>query len=498
MLDFVERNYSADAVVINDLQQTVTAQELLFRCHRLIHQLLDSGIKSVGLFAVNSIDWILVDLACQNEDILIVPIPTFFTEDQVAHTLRSCKLDALISDDPKFLSSLCDLRYEQLGTLVGTSLDLIRLPNNDRENTVPEGTGKITFTSGSTGQPKGVCLQHQQLRQQAEVLALSVDIEAPRHLSLLPLSTLLENIAGNYGPILSGGELIVPHPEVIGFSGSALIDPQKMLMTITSVQPDTMILVPQLMLMLVAAIKNGWSCPQSLKFVAVGGGKVSRELLVEAQDLGLPVFEGYGLSECCSVVSLNTSKSNSVGTCGAPLPHVELRFEDGEVLVSGNSMLGYVNEPESWYPNQVRTGDLGFMDEQGFLHITGRKKNLLISSLGRNISPEWVESELLCGPLLAEAVLLGDARPYCSALLHPRDPQISDELLQKWVNSVNLKLPDYARVLQWHRMETSLANQNGLLTENGRPRRENISAAYVAEIESMYRADLPVKESEMA
>ena len=501
MLSHVEKNYSPGAVVINDLQQTVSSQQVLFCCHRLIHHLLEAGVKSVGLCATNSIDWILVDLACQHEDILILPIPTFFTPKQISHALMSCQLDAVITDDLGCLSSLCDIRYEHLGTLAGTDLELVKFPKNlsdpkpnslpeqGRKNAVPDGTGKITFTSGSTGQPKGVCLHHGQLLQQAEALAQSVNIEAPRHLCLLPLSTLLENVAGNYGPILSGGEIIVPHPESMGFSGSALLEPEQMLSAISSVRPDSLILVPQLLLLIVAAIRKGWQCPQSLKFIAVGGGKVSKELIIESQNLGLPVYEVYGLSECGSVVSLNTPKANSAGSCGLPLSHIELQFEEGEVLVSGNSMLGYANEPDSWNPEFISTGDLGFQDEQGFLHITGRKKNLLISSLGRNISPEWVESELLSGPVLAEVVVVGDDRPYCSALVLPRSDQLSDEELQSWVSLVNAKLPDYARVNQWHRMSASLAERGGLLTENGRPKRENINSAYAEAIDAMYAAE---------
>jgi long-subunit acyl-CoA synthetase (AMP-forming) len=177
----------------------------------------------------------------------------------------------------------------------------------------------------------------------------------------------------------------------------------------------------QLLQLLIGAASQGWKVPSSLRFVAVGGSKVSQKLLQAAHQAGIPAFEGYGLSECASVVSLNAVAAHSTGSCGRPLPGLEVTLEQREIIVLGNAMLGYVNEPASWYLDSIATGDLGFFDDAGFLHIEGRKKNMLISSYGRNISPEWVESELLANPMLAEVILIGDARPYCVALIWLRE-----------------------------------------------------------------------------
>jgi long-subunit acyl-CoA synthetase (AMP-forming) len=244
-----------------------------------------------------------------------------------------------------------------------------------------------------------------------------------------------------------------------------------------------------LLTVLVAALQQGWQAPDSLKFIAVGGSKVSTELLAEATALGLPVFEGYGLSECCSVVSLNSLRNSLPGSCGMPLPGLQLAIRDGEIVVQGNAMLGYLGEPESWYPAEIATGDIGHIDAQGFLHVSGRKKNLIISSLGRNISPEWVESELLANPQLAEVVLIGDARPYCAALISLRDRSMSQAALERWIATVNDKLPDYAQVKRYVLLDVPLAAQAGLITANGRPRREAIDQALSEQIESMYEDD---------
>jgi long-chain acyl-CoA synthetase len=488
ILTMVHNNYAPDATVVSDLGRQYTASELRSRCDRLLDQLALLEISSVGLYASNGIDWLVTDLACQHAGLCILPIPTFFSAAQIKHALTSCQLDALLTDDPEVLTALREIRHETVSKVAGTDLHLVLLRENQTENVMPAATGKITFTSGSTGQPKGVCLSHLQLQMQAATLCSRVDLTAPRHLCLLPLSTLLENVAGLYAPLMARGEIIIPSQEALGFSGSVLQDQAKLLAVISATRPETLILVPQLLLLLVTAVQAGWQQPDSLKFIAVGGSKVSSKMLATARQLGLPAYEGYGLSECGSVVSLNTPAEDKSGSCGQALQHLQLSFDHGEVCVSGNAMLGYVNEPASWNQGLIRTGDLGHLDEAGFLHIDGRKKNLLISSFGRNISPEWVESELLANPALVEAVVVGDARPYCSALLTSRDPAMSESSLQPWIDQVNDKLPDYARIQRWRLLPGSLARQPGLLTENGRPRRAVINVVFAKEIEALYQS----------
>jgi long-subunit acyl-CoA synthetase (AMP-forming) len=478
-----------DAVLLQDSDAAYSTDEIVQRCKQLASTLAELGIRSLGLHADNGVDWVVTDLACQQAGLLLVPIPTFFSSGQVSHLIAHCAFDALLTDNPGSLGSLANMDVDPAGRLPGSSLFLFKLPAQDSPPSVPAGTGKITFTSGSTGLPRGVCLSKQQQLAQAKTLRDCVNLHAPRHLCVLPLSTLLENIAGVYAPLLAGGTVLLPSLEEIGFHGSELRHPARLMLTITRLEPDSLILVPQLLTVLVAALQQGWQAPDSLKFIAVGGSKVSTELLAEATALGLPVFEGYGLSECCSVVSLNSLRNSLPGSCGMPLPGLQLAIRDGEIVVQGNAMLGYLGEPESWYPAEIATGDIGHIDAQGFLHVSGRKKNLIISSLGRNISPEWVESELLANPQLAEVVLIGDARPYCAALISLRDRSMSQAALERWIATVNDKLPDYAQVKRYVLLDVPLAAQAGLITANGRPRREAIDQALSEQIESMYEDD---------
>jgi long-subunit acyl-CoA synthetase (AMP-forming) len=295
----------------------------------------------------------------------------------------------------------------------------------------------------------------------------------------------LENIGGIYAPLLSGGSIIaLPQPS-LGFNGSSGFDLTKLTATIAEYQPQSMILLPELMQALLIAIKQGWQPPESLRFIALGGSKVSVLLLQQAQDVGLPVYEGYGLSECGSVVSLNTPKNTLAGSIGNVLEHVSVIIEEGEIIVTGNTFLGYVNDKNSWLQTKVYTGDLGYFDDHNYLHINGRKKNLIISSFGRNINPEWIESELLASGLLRYAVLFGDAKPYCIAIVQKRDENTADDLIQSEIDRINQQLPNYAQVKKW----AHVTMDNGLITSNGRPVREKIYQTYQQIIEKLYTED---------
>jgi long-subunit acyl-CoA synthetase (AMP-forming) len=222
-----------------------------------------------------------------------------------------------------------------------------------------------------------------------------------------------------------------------------------------------------------------------LQFVAVGGGHVAPDLLRRARKNGLPVYEGYGLSECGSVVSVNRPAADQCGSVGKPLPHLQVAIKNGEIWVSGSSQLGYLGDPDSWYPERIATGDLGRIDSEGFLIIQGRKKNLLISSFGRNINPEWVESVFRADSRVQHCVVFGEARPYLTALIEsPMTPNGLSELIA----SINSQLPDYAQIKRWQRFDNALLNIPGLLTENGRYRRQAIYQYYQPTLEALYEA----------
>jgi len=261
---------------------------------------------------------------------------------------------------------------------------------------------------------------------------------------------------------------------------------ENLLNAITTHQPNTLILVPELLMVLVAACKYGWQPPASLCFIAVGGGKVARQLLTDAHEQGLPVYEGYGLSECASVVCLNDARNNQPGSVGEVLPHLKVTVEDDELVVTGNVFLGYLAQPHSWFQTCVHTGDMGSVDNSNHVRISGRSKNLLISSFGRNINPEWPESELMSGGLLRQAVVFGEAKPYCIALITPVSADISEDAIKDWINHVNKGLPDYARIQRYSCLDEAMTPAEGLYTENGRPIRAAIASFHAGLIDSLY------------
>lgn len=475
------REYSAD-IALEDERGSLSYRQLMEKVEALALWLSGQPVSVVGLIADNSRDWVLVDLASQMAGRVCLPIPAFFSEEQTRHCLTG--VDLLISDQQSVIET--PVSAESVSVL-GTRLFAQHISQPEGrtchgETALPDETQKITFTSGSTGNPKGVCLSLKHQWQVAQSLAEVIDIAQPRHLCLLPLATLLENIAGIYVPLLCGGRVILPDASQRGLSGSSGLDLPALLACIQQHKPNTLILLPQLLQALVVACQQGWQPPESLTFMAVGGGKVAPSLIEQARRAGLPVYEGYGLSECASVVALNTPGNDQPGSVGKCLPHCQVTVEDDEIVVSGASFLGYMGQPESWYPQAVRTSDLGSVDGT-WLTIHGRKKNLLISSFGRNISPEWVESAVLAMPLMTQCVVLGDGKPNLVALVSAADA-VSDEAIRDWIASVNTSLPDYARIKNWSRLETAVWQP--YLTANGRPRRDLIAKDFAGLVEDLY------------
>ncbi len=472
-----------DNVFIESSGAPVTCKQAVREIMGAIDILLTANAKTVALFSDNQADWIFVDLACQVMGICCIPLPLFFSQAQIQHSIDSADVDLIVTDQVTRVLKLNNVSKNEITTINKLHVYAIR-QNTPTEK--PEETEKITFTSGSTGAPKGVCLTSEQQWSVAHSIVDVVNKTKTRHLCVLPLSTLLENIVGVYATMLAGGIIITPSLSELGFNGSAEFQVDQLLHAIERSQPNTLILLPQLLLGLVNAAESGWKPPASLEFIAVGGSKVSAHLIERARQCRLPVYEGYGLSECASVVSLNTASSDKPGSVGKPLPHHKVEIRNNEIHIKGQAFLGYLNEPESWYQSSIDTGDLGHIDKEGYLFIDGRRKNILVSSYGRNINPEWIESELSSHPMIQQCVVFGDAKPFCSAIIFSGKPGIDKSGIQHWIDETNQRLPDYARIHAWTLLDKALTPADGLLTNNGRPRRPSITEHYQAEIKQMY------------
>jgi long-subunit acyl-CoA synthetase (AMP-forming) len=273
----------------------------------------------------------------------------------------------------------------------------------------------------------------------------------------------------------------------LGFRGSSRLEVKALLDSVRKHRATNMICTPQVLHDLVVELERGAKSLPDLEYVGVGGATIVESLLARAEQAGLPVYQGWGLSECASAVTFNKLGANRVGTVGRPLSHVEVRRAgDGELLVSGRSLFaGYVGEPlraeGAWYA----TGDLGELDADGYVRITGRKKTLIINSFGRNVSPEWVESQLTGRSELSQVAVFGDGRPFLVGVVVPA-PHTSREALTRAIDETNRELPDYARVARWVVAETPFAVANDQLSVLGKLRRENIWRDYSAQAEALY------------
>ncbi len=465
-----------ESVVFRGTTSTWTANAVRAEIARLADRL--AGVRVAAILADNSPEWAITDLAALRAGAVLLPLPAFFTPAQLQHALDQSGADLVITDQPE--------RIEALGigfSMTGTEGGLYWLQRAVSPVELPPGTAKISYTSGSTGTPKGVCLTADGLLDTARAVKTRLaDLAIERHLAVLPLALLLENSAGIYAPLLRGAEVHLPPLASLGWQGMSGFAPNLLQTAVAEHRSNSLILVPELLkAWLLYLGKTGQHAPAGLSYVAVGGSRVEHAMLVQARRLGIPAYQGYGLTECGSVVSLNRPGDDS-DDVGRPLPHVRVVIRKDEVHVTTRAFAGYLGAPaaEVDFP----TGDLGYFGEDGHLRLSGRRKNLLITSFGRNISPEWVESALVAQPEIAQAVVVGDARNVLAAIVVPF-PGAGREQIAAAIVRANAHLPDYARIGHWD--EAAPFNlQNGLATGNGRPVRSAILDRYAAQIAALY------------
>jgi len=433
------KNHDPDKIALHDETRVLSYGDLELEIQTRMDALY--GVSVLGIALDNSVDWVLWDLAALKAEIPCVPVPPFFTKEQISHLLHSASVSHILSPEG------------------------LRDTGTGREGVLPTRTAKVTFTSGTTGTPKGVCLPKSAMENVASsIVDILGDEFVGTHACVLPLAVLLENVAGVYAGLMAGCTINISGLQ--GF-GQNYENVHKVL---KNTEASSTILVPEILRTLMAQVAIHGSLPH-LKFIAVGGSKVDPALVQQARAMSLPVYEGYGLSECASVVSLNTPQNDKLGSVGKLLPHIKARIIDVEIQIKDPGFLGYIGET---VPHVFNTGDLGQLDDNGFLSITGRKKNVLITSYGRNVSPEWVEATLLTQSAIAQVIVYGDAQPFLSALIVLSSPQAD---IQGAIDKANQSLPDYAQVKVF-KIVPPFTVQNGTLTGTGRPRRDQILTLY--------------------
>ncbi len=440
-----------DDIAFRDDLGCITWQGLARRVAGLAHTLADAP-NIIGIALAGGIDYVVADLAVTLSGRRQVPLPFFFSHEQNAHILMDAKIGAVIARDASMFAALPHL--------------MVIDPARDGQASAPlpayqGGAERVIYTSGSSGKPKGVIIGDRQL--DASLAALADVVAAgpqDRHLSILPLAQLLEQICGIFLPILAGAETVFRFDATKALFGgpiAPLVD------AFTEVCPTTSLLAPGILGRWVAEIAaQATTAPDSLRFVAVGGASSSPALIKAAHDAGIPAHEGYGLSECCAVVAMNRPGDNLAGSVGQVLDGVEVTLEQGEIVVSGPTvMTGYLNgaaAPKHWH-----TGDLGHFDGDRLV-IDGRKDALLVTDAGRNVSPEWVEQRVNADPRIISSALGLRAKDGALVLIIAAGAAVDPAEIAGLLND----LPLYARPAS---LIVSTPDEPGLLFPVGTPNR---------------------------
>jgi len=462
----------------------VSYGQLIDAVNKFTEFLKSKNYQNIALLLDNSKEWVFIDLACMKLGIAITPIPQFFSKEQISNAILSSKIDCVITDE---ISRFEFLEFKEISNREIANISVLEAANFAKKisHVEPKNIAKITFTSGTSSNSKGVCLTNENIEKVVFALIERIGSKnAVNNLLLFPLAILLENIAGLYCALCVGAKVTILPLKFTGINISGEVNFEHFIKAIDGMEATSFVITPELLKLLIHLKKLNKITLEKVKFIAIGGAVVSKELLIEAKDLKLPIFQGYGLSEFASVVSLNSIEENKIGSVGKILPHVQVKIaSDGEILLKGNKFSGYVGEEltqEDWY----QTGDLGYLDQDQYLHITGRKKNVIITSMGRNFSPEWVESKLVKSQAIAKAVIFGDGEKFNIAIIVPAKG-CDFEAIKSAIREANHDLPDYAKVQDFISASDGFSIFNGLLTGSGKLKREEIYKKYQLAIKAL-------------
>lgn len=422
--------------------------------------LLDLGVQHgdrVAILAENRVEWPIADhaiLSVGAADVpLHAPLAARQVEYQVGHSQsrgiivsgqeQADKVFAVLSELPnlEFLISFDPINAPKT-TLTVLSWDgLIQRGRQSKKFAkVREVEGKVSgedlatiiYTSGTTGNPKGVMLTHANLLSNVEAtLSLSEQQSSDILLSWLPYSHIYARTIDLYVTAQSGATLALAE------SMDTLV------INLAEIQPTWMTAVPRFYEKVWSRVEHLPPEQQKeklwkifgprLKHLSSGGAPLPKHICKAFTEVGLPLLEGYGLTETSPVISFNSLDSNRIGTVGKAIPGVEVRIaSDGEILTRGpHVMRGYWRNPEAtaeairdgWF----HTGDVGSIDADGYLSITDRKKDLFITSAGKNIAPSELERLLIGDIYIDQAVVYGDGRRFVSALIVPNFEHLSQK-----------------------------------------------------------------------
>lgn len=399
------------------------------------------------------------------------------------------------------------------------------------ESVQPNDLSTIYYTSGSTGQPKGVEITHANIMSQIRAACKRVPLfPGDKALSCLPLAHSFERFLVYY--YLASGVPVYFNSD-ISHLGDDLRD----------VAPTIIGVVPRILEKLSghfrekieessrlrrkigrmalrwalahepSSVSKGWrgifanaivfrklreATGGCLRIVVAGGAALSPDLNRFFVNAGVPVYQGYGLTEASPVNAVNSPSAQRIGTVGKPFPGVHIRISDeGEILAKGpNIMRRYHNLPEATArtidsDGCLHTGDLGRLDEEGYLIVTGRKKELLKTSSGEYIVPDAIEHMLNASHLIDMSIIIGEGRPYVTCLMFSALKLTieSETSVKDLVMSVNAKLEHWEQIRIYRILDDTLSVQNGMLTPTMKLKRHKVYEKYDDIIREMYEVN---------
>ncbi|RMB61324.1 AMP-dependent synthetase/ligase [Tessaracoccus antarcticus] len=525
----------------------------------------------VGLFLNNCPEWSEIDFGVATVRGVLVPLYATSTPTQIRHIVGDSELRILFvgnrSECERVLSVKSELPcletivivkpYDDLPEGVISFADFLSTPDDAAlAARLGEAEGSdlasIIYTSGTTGDPKGVMLEHKALVRQKEALEKVFEFGPEDHsLAFLPLSHTLERawttvvlLKGCMNTYVENARTVAD--QLVLARPTLLVSVPKLYETVFSTAHAKVSSSAVKRHIFTWALQVGarnqhsfrkgrtpslwWRAqlPLADKLVhsnvraamggtktvlACGGAPLRKEIEEFFSSIGMPIYTGYGLTEASPLVSFNSPGGFKFGTAGRVIVGGELRVgELGEILYKGpNVMAGYWHNDEATaeaiQDGWLHTGDIGYVDTDGYLVITDRLKDIIVTLGGKNVAPQPIEGMILADPLFEHAVLLGDNRPYITLLVKPALPQVEElgkmkqwpgevadwlagnELLdevKRRVAELTAMLPSQERPRETAVMDDELTMDNGMLTPTLKVRRRQVEERFKALIEDMY------------
>ncbi len=485
----------------------VSASEFLAKVVALAKGLVAAGIQpgdKIGLMCKTRFEWTLIDFATWFAGAVLVPIYETSSPSQVQWNLADCGAIAIITETPDHFARFDEVYADlplirnawkiNLGDLDKLAASGAEVPDEEieRRRGIAKGSDLATliYTAGTTGRPKGCILTHSNFVELTRNAARAIpEVVNPRSTTLLFITTA--HIFARFISVLCvHGGVKVGHQA----------DTKQLLPAMASFKPTFLLAVPRvfekvynsseqkaegggkgkifrhaaaiaiehskaldsgvvpfglkvqfavfdrLVLSKIRAAMGG-----NVRFAVSGSAPLGLRLGHFYRSLGITILEGYGLTETTAPISVNLASKFKIGKVGPPLPGVAVRIaDDGEIQAKGiNVFAGYWNNPEAtatafdgeWF----RTGDIGEFDDDGYLTITGRKKEIIVTASGKNVSPAQLEDPIRANPVVDQVIVVGEQKPFIAALI-----SLDQEMLPVWLNNngedANLSLDEAARL----------------------------------------------------